>query len=34
VLENNEIEQHSPRNPKNAFLEVEFDAIRLESGEG
>jgi hypothetical protein len=34
ALGNDETEQHSPRNPKNAFVGVESDAIRSESGEG
>jgi hypothetical protein len=34
ALGNDETEKHSPGNPKNAFLEVESDVVRSESGEG
>ena len=28
MLEDNEVEQHAPQDPKNTLLKIEFDAIR------
>ena len=34
MLGDDEAEQHTPREPKNTFLGIEFDAIRLEFCKG
>ena len=34
TLRDDEAEQHAPRDPKNTFLGIEFDAIRLEFCKG
>ena len=34
ALGDNEAEQHAPRDPENAFLGIEFDAICLEFSKG
>ena len=34
MLEDNEAEQHAPRDPENTFFGIEFDAIRSEFHKG
>ena len=34
MLRNDETKQHAPRNPKNAFLRIEFDAVCSEFCKG